>query len=249
VKKGLVKGRAERNAILAEMTDEVAALVLADNEGQALALSLDGRRSQKRYEEFVALVEDMAGAGLLHRQDESVPTREELLGSPQRDRGLPRPLLCVLLGYSKMSAFRLLLETGFPDGAAGRPFLDSYFPHPLRARFADHFADHVLRREIIATCVVNHMVNRGGISLLPRLEQGAKNGIGEAVTAWVEADREAEAEPLRQALAAAPLPADESQGALLEIEAAVEAAAQGRLDGKKATAKRAVGEIRSRLKL
>ena len=42
VKKGLVKGREERNRILAEMTDDVAALVLADNAGQALALSLDG---------------------------------------------------------------------------------------------------------------------------------------------------------------------------------------------------------------
>ncbi len=194
VKKGLVKGRAERNAILAEMTDEVAALVLADNDGQALALSLDTLRSQKSYEELVALVDDMAGAGLLNRQDESVPSRDELLASPQRQRGLPRPLLCVLLGYSKMSAFQLLLETDFPDGAAGRPFLDFYFPRLLRERFADRLADHVLRREIIATGAVNYMINRGGISLLPRLEQGAKNGIGEAVTAWIEADREADAE-------------------------------------------------------
>mgnify|MGYP003694449919 CR=1 FL=1 len=35
IKKGVVKGRDERNRILAEMTDEVAALVLADNENQA----------------------------------------------------------------------------------------------------------------------------------------------------------------------------------------------------------------------
>ena len=249
VKKGLVKGRAERNAILAEMTDEVAALVLADNDGQALALSLDTLRSQTRYEEFVALVDDMAGAGLLNRQDESVPPRDELLASPQRERGLPRPLLCVLLGYSKMSAFQLLLETDFPDGAAGRPFLDSYFPRLLRERFADRFADHVLRREIIATGAVNYMVNRGGISLLPRLEQGAKNGIGEAVTAWIEADREAEAEVLRQALVAAALPAAAEHAALLEVEACVETAAQERLDGKKASAKKTLREIRARLKV
>ena len=141
----------------------------------------------------MALVDDMAGAGLLNRADESVPTREELLASPHRERGLPRPLLCVLLGYSKMSAFQLLLETDFPDGAAGRPFLDGYFPRLVRERFAEHFQDHVLRREIVATGAVNYLVNRGGIALLPRLEQGAKNGIGEAVTAWIEVDREAEA--------------------------------------------------------
>jgi glutamate dehydrogenase len=249
VKRGLVKGREERNRILAEMTDEVAALVLADNEGQALALTLDGHRSATRYEEFVALVDDMVGAGLLNRTDESVPTRDELLASPHRDRALPGPLLCVLLGYSKMSAFSLLLETEFPDGAAGRPFLDGYFPHLLRERFAEHFPHHVLRREIVATAAVNYMVNRGGIALLPRLEKGATHGLGEAVTAWIEVDREAEAQPLREALLAAGRPADEEQSALLEIEDALAAAAAERLEGKKASARKALGEIRKRLRL
>ncbi len=249
VKKGLVKGREERNRILAEMTDDVAALVLADNAGQALALSLDSLRSASRYEEFVSLVDDMAGAGLLNRADESVPSREELLSSPHRDRGLPRPLLCVLLGYSKMSAFQLLLETDFPDGPAGRPFLDAYFPRLLRERFSDRFQDHVLRREIVATGAVNYLVNRGGTLLLPRLEQGAKNGIGEAVAAWIEVDREAEAQPLREALLSSGRAAAEEQAALLEIEGALEEAAQARLDGKKAGAKKALQEIRKRLAL
>ncbi|HEX9187359.1 MAG TPA: NAD-glutamate dehydrogenase domain-containing protein, partial [Vicinamibacteria bacterium] len=223
VKKGLVKGREERNRILAEMTDDVAALVLADNAGQALSLSLDGRRSAERYEEFVALVDDMVGAGLLVRGDEAVPSREELLGSPHRDRGLPRPLLCVLLGYAKMSAFQLLLETDFPDGAAGRPFLDGYFPRLLQERFAAHFQDHVLRREIVATGAVNYLVNRAGVLLLPRLEQGVKNGLGESVAAWIEVDREAEAQALRDALLASGRPAEAEQAALLEIEDALEA--------------------------
>jgi glutamate dehydrogenase len=249
VKKGLVKGREERNRILAEMTDEVAALVLADNAGQALALSLDSRRSARRYEEFVSLVDDMAGAGLLSRADESVPARDELLASPHRDRGLPRPLLCVLLGYAKMSAFQLLLETDFPDGAAGRPFLDGYFPRLLRERFAEHFQDHVLRREIVATGAVNYLVNRGGIALLPRLEQGARHGIGEAVAAWIEVDREAEAQALRDALVASGRTAAEEQAALLEIEDALEAAAKERLEGKRASARKTLGEVHKRLHL
>jgi glutamate dehydrogenase len=249
VKKGIVKGREDRNRILAEMTDDVAALVLADNAGQALCLTLDTARSARRYEEFVALVDDMAGAGLLSRADESVPTREELRASPHRDRGLPRPLLCVLLGYSKMSAFQLLLETDFPDGPAGRPFLDGYFPRLLRERIADHFQEHVLRREIVATGAVNYLVNRGGIALLPRLEQGARNGIGEAVTAWIEADREAGAQVLRDAVAAAGRPAAEEQEALLRIEEAVETAAAQRLEGGKGSAKGALADVRSRLGL
>jgi glutamate dehydrogenase len=248
MKKGLVKDRSERNHILAEMTDEVGALVLADNEGQALALSLDGDRSARRYEEFVALVDDMAASGLVSRADESVPSREELLGSPHRERGLPRPLLCVLLGYSKMSAFQHLLETELPDGAAARPFLDGYFPHPMRDRFSEHFEEHVLRREIIVTAVVNHLVNRAGISLLPRLT-AAGAGLGEAVTAWIEVDREAEAEALRAAVLASARGAADEQSALVEIEDAVEAATRERLEGKRTSARRALEGVRKRLAL
>ena len=64
VKRGVVRGRGERNHILMEMTEEVAELVLADNRNQARALTLDGRRSVKRYEEFAAFVEDLVGAGV-----------------------------------------------------------------------------------------------------------------------------------------------------------------------------------------
>ena len=188
----------------------------------------------------------MAGAGLLNRKDESVPSREELLASPHRERGLPRPLLCVLLGYSKMSAFQLLLETDFPDSPAGRPFLDGYFPRLLRERFADHFQEHVLRREIVATCAVNYLINRGGIALLPRLEQGASHGIGEAVAAWIEVDRESGGAGAPRQAARVGSPGGEEQEALLEIEDALEAAARERLEGKKkagaAKALRAIGD-------
>jgi glutamate dehydrogenase len=249
VKKGLVRGRQERNAILAEMTDDVGALVLADNLGQALALSLDSRRSAAAYEEFVGVVDGMVKSGALSRADEAVPTRDELLASAQRERGLPRPLLCVLLGYAKMSAFQQLLDTSFPDSAAGAPFLELYFPRLLRERFAEHFAQHVLRREIIATAAVNHMLNRGGIGLLPRLMAGGAD-LGAAVAAWIEVDREAEAERLRAELLGAGRSAANEQQALLDIEACVEAGARERLAGRnRVETSQALGRLRAKLEL
>jgi glutamate dehydrogenase len=249
-KKGLIQGREERDRIFLEMTDDVADLVLADNAGQALALSLDSLRSEAQYETFVDLIDDMAGAGLLNRADEFVPRRTDLLSSPTRERGLPRPLLGVLLGYAKMSVYQLLLETGFPDQAAARPFLDGYFPTLLRERFAEHFEEHVLRREIVATAAVNYIVNRGGVTLLPRLTGGAEFGIGEAVAAWVEVDREAEAPALREALLGARRPAREEQETLLEIEDALEAATRERLRGGEGRgAGPALRAIRERMKL
>jgi glutamate dehydrogenase len=233
VKKGVIKGRGERNRILSEMTEEVAALVLADNASQALALSLDGTRSARRYEEFVAYVDDLTGAGVLVRADESVPERDELLASPNRDRGLPRPLLAVLLGYTKMFAFQLVMETDFPDSDAGRPFLENYFPHRLRNEFGSHFAEHVLRREIVATGAVNYLVNKAGVTFLSRMMAATKAGIGEVVTAYVDVDREAEAFKLRADLLAAGRAASAEQDALLAIEEVLEASVKDRLEGKK----------------
>jgi glutamate dehydrogenase len=247
VRKGIVRGRDERNRILAEMTEEVAALVLADNSGQALALSLDARRSTQRYEEFVALVDAMVSSGLLSRRDESVPTREELLASAQRERGLPRPLLCVLLGYSKMRAFQQLLDSDFPDGEPARPFLDAYFPRLLREGFAAHFQDHVLRREIVATGAVNYLVNRGGITLLPRLSGASGHGLAEAIAAWLELDRETDAEGLRRAVPSAS--AAEQQLALLEIEDRLLAGTLERLAGGSVDAVAIAQTLRDRLSL
>jgi glutamate dehydrogenase len=223
VKKGVVKGREERNRLLAEMTDEVAELVLADNAGQALCLSLDGIRSANRYEEFVQFVDDMLGAGVLNRADDAIPSRDELLASPQRKRGLPRPLLAVLLGHTKNWAFQMLMETEFPASAAGRPLLDAYFPGRLRARYAEHFEGHALKREIIATVAVNHLVNHAGVTFLERVTEKAGTDLGTLVATYLELDRKS-ARDKRAKVRAANSPAEVEQAALLEIEDALEAA-------------------------
>src|SRR5262249_19287707 len=163
VKKGVLGSREERNRILAGLTEEVASLVLADNASQALALTLDGRRSADRYEEFVAFADELVTAGALSRADDAVPSREELIASPERGRGLPRPLLAVLLGHAKLHAFARVMETDLPDRPVARPFLDGYFPGGLRARFAEHFPEHALRREIVATAAVNPVRNQGSV--------------------------------------------------------------------------------------
>jgi glutamate dehydrogenase len=245
VKRGVVKGRADRNHILGEMTEEVAELVLADNRNQARALTLDGRRSVSRYEEFVAFIEDLVGAGVLSRSDDAVPTRDELLASPQRDRGLPRPLLAVLLGHTKMYAFEMVMQTSFPESEAGRPFLVEYFPHRLQREFADHFEAHPLRREIVATAAVNHVVNCAGVTFLSRLMGGGKYGIGDVVAAYAEVDRSSGALSLRDRLQDV-VPEAAYQG-LIELEEALEAATADVLAGKGGDAGRALEPVRSRL--
>jgi glutamate dehydrogenase len=200
--------------------------VLADNESQARGLTLDGIRSAERYEEFIQLVEDRVSAGALNRADDGIPTRDELLASPERKRGLPRPLLCLLLGHTKMWAFQKVMETDFPDSETGKPFLNLYFPQRLQG-FAEHFETHALRREIIATAAVNYVINNAGVASLQRLMSATKAEIGDVMAAYLEADGQCKARERRAAALAAGQPASDEHAAMLAIEETIETAARG----------------------
>jgi glutamate dehydrogenase len=246
VKKGEVKNREARNRILAELTEEVAALVLLDNANQAHALTLDTLRSAARYEEFVDFTEGLVSSGVLSRADNAIPTRQELLESPERERGLPRPMLAVLLGHTKMWAFQTLLETDFADQPQVRTLLDGYFPQGLRP-LAAHFAEHPLRREILATVAVNHVVNEAGVTFLSRMMAATKKGIGDVVTAYLEADDRVGARGLRQRVEAAGVDAAGENALLLDIENALETVVRERLTTGREDGAAALEPIRARL--
>jgi glutamate dehydrogenase len=231
IKKRIIKNKEERNRMLSEMTEEVAALVLADNESQSRALSLDGLRSAAQYEEFVDLVDGMLDMGLIDRAGVQIPSRDTLLQSDQKARGLPRPLLADLLECTKMWGFDKLLHSSLPDSPIAQPFLHAYFPHPLRQAFSVHFTDHPLRREIITTAVINYVVNNGGIAVLPRLITSAKATFEQAISAYLTADQESNAASLRQSVLETGPTADAEHAALIKIEASLESKALRMLAG------------------
>jgi glutamate dehydrogenase len=171
----------------------------------------------------------------------------ELLEMRQAGRGIPRPLLCVLLGYSKMHSFDALLQTDFTDSPAGRPFLDHYFPQRLREGFSAYFRDHVLRREIIATGAVNYVINRGGITLLPRLMAAGKASLGRVMEAYVTADGGTDAPRLREQIVAAGISAREEHSLLLDVEKALESCVTDLLAGKIPDLSVALDAVRSRV--
>jgi glutamate dehydrogenase len=246
VRQGIIKGKDERNRILAEMTDEVGGLVLADNANQARAITLDALRSARRYEDHVARIEEMLAAGILSRKDDAIPTREELLALPSRDRGLPRPLLAVLLGITKMWAFDQILESKLPESELCAPYLDAYFPRLLRERFREHFTSHPLRREIVGTTLVNELVNNAGILFVPETMAAAKASFADVVAAYVEADR-AGARDLRERILAAGRPAGDTHPALVELQDALADVVRQKLTGGSADAAKAIAKLGKKL--
>ncbi|MGL4729540.1 MAG: NAD-glutamate dehydrogenase domain-containing protein, partial [Bosea sp. (in: a-proteobacteria)] len=166
---------AERNALLAAMTDEVGALVLRNNYLQTLALSLAQLRGTSEIALARTQMRQLEEAGRLDRGVEYLPDDATLAAREGAAKALPRPELAVLLAYAKLTLYDELLASSIPDD----PYLNSelvrYFPSQLRERFPDAIASHRLRREIVATQLCNAVVNRGGPTLVARLmdETGA----------------------------------------------------------------------------
>jgi glutamate dehydrogenase len=155
-------GRQERVPLLAQMADEVAALVLRDNYLQGEALSVTEARGVAVLDRQVAMIRDLERAGRLDRALEFLPDDETLASRAAAHRGLTRPELAVLLAYAKMSLDQDLLGSELPALPELADDLRGYFPAVLRDRFATHIAAHPLRREITATVVTNDLVNRAG---------------------------------------------------------------------------------------
>ena len=195
-------------------------------------------------------VEGLVTAGIVDRVDASLPTREEFLASPMRERGLPRPVLCVLLGTIKNWAFKGALQTSAPEAAAARPLFTAYFPTLLQQKFPQYFEKHPLRREITATAAVNYLVNNAGISFITRMLTDGKADIGKVVEAYLEADAATGANALRIALQQQARPVAEENAALLAIEQALEGAVAAILAGKKdAQAKKALDAVKKQFAL
>ena len=94
----------ERNLLLAEMTDDVAALVLEDNRLQTLALSIAERGGARALPQLVRVIEILEESGRLNRAVEGLDGNEELLRRAQNNQGLTRPELAVLLSTAKLRA-------------------------------------------------------------------------------------------------------------------------------------------------
>jgi glutamate dehydrogenase len=173
-----------RNALLASMTDEVAALVLNDNYRQNQALSLMERMSVTRMGSKQHFIRTLESQGLLDRQIEYLPSDAEMAERKVRGQGLTRPELAVLLSYSKLVAFQQLLVSDVPEDPYLSKELIRYFPEPLQQKYAKSMEHHRLKREIIATAVTNSTINRMGATFLLRMQEDTGRTPGEVAKAF-----------------------------------------------------------------
>ena len=161
----------QRVRILAEMTDEVGALVLLDNYRQTQAINVALAQGVGLLEGQARLMRELERAGELNRALEGLPDDETLEERRKAGEGLTGPEFSVLFAYSKMTLYQTLLASDLPEDPYLALDLTRYFPEPMRERFQSVIHRHRLRREIIATSVTNSMVNRVGAAFISQFNE------------------------------------------------------------------------------
>ncbi len=176
----------ERNEVLASCGEEVAERVLRDNRDQALSLSLEQRRSRLDAYTFCDLMQAIEERGLVRQGEDSLPTREELSERRSRYPGLTRPELSTVTAFTKINLSRRLESAALVDDEyLVERFLKPYFPPSIVERFSDEVAHHRLRRELIATRLVNELVDVMGSTFVFIMVRDHGAQAHEAIRAWI----------------------------------------------------------------
>ena len=178
---------AERDELLASMTDEVAALVLAHNVDQNHALANDASRAVELAAAMEGWMRALEESGHLNRTLESLPSSAEMRTRVGERRGLECPELSTLLAWTKIRLSELVLASPLPDDPYLADRLVTYFPKPLRQRYTEAMTSHRLRREIVTTVTVNRFVNSQGITAYHRLTQETGADVSAIVRAQLAA--------------------------------------------------------------
>ncbi|WP_369389599.1 NAD-glutamate dehydrogenase [Streptomyces sp. CG1] len=177
----------QRNKLLAEMTDEVGALVLRNNYAQNTALANALFQANAMLHAQQRFLRHLVREGHLDRALEFLPTDRQIRDRLAQGQGLTGPETAVVLAYTKITVSEELLQTSLPDDPYLRSLLHAYFPTALRERFAEAIDNHPLRREITTTVLVNDTVNTGGTTYLHRLREETGASLEEIVRAQTAA--------------------------------------------------------------
>jgi glutamate dehydrogenase len=162
---------ADRDSLLAFMTEDVASLVLRDNYDQTMALSVAERSAPGDLDASARFIRELERKGRIDRAVESLPDEETMKALARASLGLTRPELAVLLGHAKLDLSAELSESELVKDHYFETLLVSYFPPLASENFESEVPRHRLAREIIATQLVNQMVNLAGPLFAHRMRE------------------------------------------------------------------------------
>lgn len=167
IQKGVMKEES-RWEILSSLIPDVEKTVLNTNYFQSLALSLDEQRSKtdlKRFKDTVFVLEDHVESFMRSHFD--IPSPDDFMNALTKNGTVLRPILGVLLSYSKIFLkYFLLKNEAFLDSGFAQQYIYKYFPKTFGALYKKEVEKHPLRRQIIATYIADKTINFQGSTFI-----------------------------------------------------------------------------------
>ncbi len=178
-----------RDEQIAATTEDVAALVLADNVAQNDVLGVARAHAPEMLGVHEAVVRDLESRGELDRELDVLPDTEGFEARRAAGEGLSSPELATVMAHVKLDLTESLAGTELPDAEVIGRRLPSYFPTVLSGTYPDAVAAHPLRRRIVTTMLANEVVDGGGLSYVHRLVTEVAATPSDAVRAYQVATR------------------------------------------------------------
>ena len=178
----------ERKRLLESMTDEVAELVLTDNEDQNDLIGTSRANAASMLPVHAQQIKYLVEEHGLNRELEALPSEKEIHRRIEAGIGLSSPELCTLMANVKLVLKEEMLNTELPELDVFASRLPRYFPTPLRERFTPEIRTHQLRREIVTTMLINDLVDTAGISYSFRIAEDVGVASTDAVRTYVATD-------------------------------------------------------------
>jgi len=223
--------RADRNALIVAVGDEICDLVLADNFGQALALSLDAVRTRRDIWSFQHAMMWLRERLGFSRYGEQLPANVDVVKKrKEQGKGFLKPELTKLLSFSKMALSKSVISE--PPGTREEmlPFVRDYFPKAVVEQHADALDKHFLFAEIAGTVVTNRIIDAAGVTLIPLLSVATEREPTELAAAYLIAEELLDVRSLRAGLRSnETVASDVVYSALIRIEDALAATARAML--------------------
>ena len=178
----------ERTELLMSMTDEVGTLVLTDNIDQNDLMGTSRANAASMLNVHARQIAELEERRDLNRELEALPSNKEIRRRQEVGIGLTSPELATLMAHVKLALKDEVLASDLPDQEVFTSRLPQYFPSQLRDTFAADIRNHQLRREIVTTMLVNHVVDTGGITFAYRVTEDVGVGYVDAVRTFAATD-------------------------------------------------------------
>jgi glutamate dehydrogenase len=161
----------ERDSLLTFMAEDVAQLVLKDNYDQTQALSVVEATAARDLDASARFIRELERRGKLDRAVEMLPSDDAIRALGRDGKGFTRPEIAVLLAYAKLDLYHEVTESELTQDEYFKDLLASYFPPLAVEHFRGELERHRLARDIIATQLVNRIVNLAGPLFAHRMRE------------------------------------------------------------------------------